>query len=133
MFSYCFFLNFLFIFLNSLNHYCSLIISVILTPKLSSITTTSPLATYLPFTSTSIASPAILLSSTIVPGANSRISFIDYFVLPSSTVTSRGTSIIKSIFSFCERALTSPANGWNAAGATLTSCCGTADCPCIGG
>ena len=33
----------------------------------------------------------------------------------------------------CERALTSPANGWNAAGATLTSCCGTADCPCIGG
>lgn len=51
-----------------------LIISVILTPKLSSITTTSPFATYFPFTSTSIGSPAILFNSMIVPGAKSNIS-----------------------------------------------------------
>ena len=39
-----------------------------------SITTTSPLATNLPFTNTSIGSPAILSSSIIVPGAKSKIS-----------------------------------------------------------
>jgi len=50
------------------------LISVILTPKLSSITTTSPLATYLPLTNTSIGSPAILFNSIIVPGAKSKIS-----------------------------------------------------------
>ena len=112
-----------------------MIISVIRTPKLSSITTTSPFATYLPLTRTSTDSPAILLSSTIVPGANSRISLIDLVVLPSSTVTSRGTSLISSMFSFCERGLTSVAKGWNAAGDTLTSYAGAypvIGIPCIG-
>ena len=88
-----------------------MIISVIRTPKLSSITTTSPFATYLPLTRTSTDSPAILLSSTIVPGANSSISFIDFVVLPSSTVTSSGTSLISSIFYFCVKGLTSVENG----------------------
>lgn len=88
-----------------------MIISVIRTPKLSSITTTSPFATYLPLTRTSTDSPAILLSSTIVPGANSSISFIDFVVLPSSTVTSSGTSLISSIFSFYVKGLTSVENG----------------------
>ena len=78
-----------------------MIISVIRTPKLSSITTTSPFATYLPLTRTSTDSPAILLSSTIVPGANSSISFIDFVVLPSSTVTSSGTSLISQRIDIC--------------------------------
>ena len=104
--------------------YLSLIISVIRTPKLSSITTTSPFATFLPFTRMSIGSPAILFSSTIVPGANSRISLIDFYVLPNSTVTSNGTSLIKSMFSCCVIAFKSPENGWNVAGCTLTFGCG---------
>ena len=62
-------------------------ISVILTPKLSSITTTSPFATYLPLTNTSMASPAILFNSIILPGPKSSISEIDFDVLPNSTVT----------------------------------------------
>ena len=49
--------------------------SVIRIPKFSSITTTSPFATYFPLTRMSIGSPATLFNSTIVPGANSNISF----------------------------------------------------------
>ena len=51
------------------------------------------------FTRISIGSPASLLSSMILPGPKSSISEMDFLVRPSSTVTSRGTSMIKSMFS----------------------------------
>ena len=49
---------------------------------------------------------------------------IDFDVLPNSTVTSNGTSLIKSMFSCCVIAFKSPENGWNVAGCTLTFGCG---------
>ena len=56
---------------------------------------------------------------------------MDLLVLPSSTVTSSGTSIIKSIFSDCKAGLIFCANAWNCAGCTLTGWLITG-CPIIG-
>src|SRR5690606_15621579 len=69
-----------------------LTISVTLTPKFSSITTTSPFAISLLFTKISTGSPANLSNSITEPVPSSNISLTVLVVLPNSTVTSNGIS-----------------------------------------
>ena len=59
---------------------------------------TSPLATHLPLTNRSTWSPASLSRTTREPLENSRMSCTFRWVRPISTVTWRGTSIIRSRF-----------------------------------
>src|SRR4051794_5690860 len=66
--------------------------SVNLSPNSSSITTTSPLAMRLPFTSKSTASPARRLRETMLPGPRARVSPMVIRVRPISTASSTGTS-----------------------------------------
>src|SRR4051794_37336631 len=66
--------------------------SVTRSPNSSSITTTSPRAIGLPFTSRSTGSPASRLSDTTEPGRSSRVWPIVIRVRPISTASSTGTS-----------------------------------------
>ena len=75
-------------------------IFVILIPKCSSITTTSPSANFLSFTSKSTVSPANFSNSTIEPFSSSSISLMKRRVLESSIETGRYTTPSNAVVSF---------------------------------
>src|SRR4051794_33169701 len=70
--------------------------SVTRKPNSSSMTTTSPRAIGLPFTSRSTGSPARRFSATIAPGPRLRVSPIVMRVRPISTASSTGTSCTRA-------------------------------------
>src|SRR5690606_2702148 len=92
------------------------------TPKRSLTTTTSPCATSVPFTSTPSGSPASLSSSTTEPCVSASRLRTLIRVRPTSSVTSRRTSIIRSRLSWPSPPVAAADSSPNSARAAAAAC-----------